>query len=240
MLIPYLGEKTRFASFITPYIPTNISVYAEPFAGMYGVFFALDHSKFKNVKFIYNDLNKLNYLLFNNLKKPEFIDLVKSTKVDEVIYKQSLKSLIVDKDEFSISLDWLVVLCCSHTHEIGKYSYKGDSEFEVFKLKYKAYKYHLDRISEILDLDYKDLIEQYDREDSFFYVDPPYYGREKYYLNHNFTEKSHNELADTLNNIKGKFALSYYWFDGLEDLYPNCKFESKKTIMGTEYLIMNY
>ena len=26
----------------------------------------------------------------------------------------------------------------------------------------------------------------------------------------------------------------------LKELYPNCKFESKKTIMGTEWIIMNY
>ena len=43
-----------------------------------------------------------------------------------------------------------------------------------------------------------------------------------------------------LNNIEGKFILSYYDFDGLKELYPNCRFESKKTIMGTEWIIMNY
>jgi hypothetical protein len=65
-------------------------------------------------------------------------------------------------------------------------------------------------------------------------------GREKYYINHDFNKKSHYELSDILNNIKGKFLLSYYYFDGIEDLYTNCRFESKKTIMGTEWLIMNY
>lgn len=240
MLIPYLGEKTRFADFIMPYIPKDISVYSEPFSGMYGIFFSLDHTRFKNnVKFVYNDLNNLNCLLFKSLKDPKFIDLVKSTTVDENVYKSALKK-IVGNNENDISLNWLIILCCSSTHEVGKDSYKDSSEFEIFKLKYKAYKYHIDKISDIVNLDYKDAIKLYDSKDTFFYVDPPYYGREKYYINHNFTESGHNELADTLNGIKGKFALSYQWFDGLEDLYPNCKFESKKTIMGTEHLIMNY
>ena len=65
-------------------------------------------------------------------------------------------------------------------------------------------------------------------------------GKEKYYINHDFCETSHKELAKKLNNIKGKFLLSYYNFDGLEDLYQNCRFDKKMTIMGTEYIIMNY
>jgi hypothetical protein len=65
-------------------------------------------------------------------------------------------------------------------------------------------------------------------------------GRENYYINHNFDENSHYELANSLNNIKGRFLLSYYYFDGIEELYSNCRFEQKKTIMGTELLILNY
>ncbi len=37
-----------------------------------------------------------------------------------------------------------------------------------------------------------------------------------------------------------RFLLSYFYFDGLKELYPNCKIEKKITIMGTEYIIMNY
>jgi len=240
MLIPYLGEKSKFANFITPYIPKDISVYAEPFSGMYGVFFSLDFTLYKDVKFIYNDVNNLNYLLFENLKSEKFIDLVKSTSVTREVYQNSLKNLLLEKDKEIISLNWLIILTCSSPYEIGKDSWRSDSEFEIFKLKYKAYKYHIDRISEIHNLDYKDVIKMHDSESSFFYVDPPYMGKEKYYINHDFSKDSHYELAETLNNIKGKFLLSYYYFDGLEDIYPNCKIDKKITLMGTEYLIMNY
>lgn len=239
MLIPYLGEKTRYADFITPNIPKDISTYVEPFSGMYGIFFSLDHTKFKDVKFVYNDMNRLNFMLFKNLRDPEFIELVKSTSVDEDFYKESLIKL-TNPDNKDISLDWLTVLCCSSTYEVGKESYKGNTEFEIFKMKYKAYKYHIDKISDILNLDYKDVIREYDSKDTFFYIDPPNYGKEKFYINHSFGENSHNELADVLSNIKGRFALSYYWFDGLEDLYSKCRFESMKTLIGTEHLIMNY
>ena len=75
MLIPYLGEKSRLSNFITPYIPTDITTYVEPFGGMFGVFFSLNFMKFKDVKFIYNDVNFLNSNLFSQLKEnTDFIE----------------------------------------------------------------------------------------------------------------------------------------------------------------------
>lgn len=241
MLIPYLGEKSKFASFITPNIPTDISTYVEPFSGMFGVFFSLDFSKFRNVNFIYNEINYLNYNLFDLLRYDiRFIEIIKGIKVDKERYQKALKEIFTETDRMTFAINWLIVLTCSAPNEIGKDSWRGDTEFEVFKLKWKAYEPHLNKISEILNSDYKEVISKYDSPETFFYLDPPYMGREKYYINHDFNENSHYELSHILNNIKGRFALSYYYFDGIKELYPNCRFESKKTIMGTEWLIMNY
>jgi DNA adenine methylase len=241
MLIPYLGEKTSISSFITPNIPEDISTYVEPFGGMFGVFFALRFSKFRDVKFVYNDINYLNYNLFNQLKNnTDFINLVNETKVNQEIYKKSLLDIFKEKDNTQLALDWLVILTCSSPYEVGKYSWRDDSEFEVFKMKWKAYQFHVNKINEIHNLDYKKIIEMYDSESTFFYLDPPYMGRENLYLNHNFKEETHKELSEVLKNIKGRFLLSYYYFDGIEDYYTDCRFESSKTLMGTEYLIMNY
>jgi len=241
MLIPYLGEKSKFASFINPNIPKDITTYVEPFGGAMGVFFSLDFSKFRDVKFVYNDINNLNYNLFYLLKNDRrFIEIIKGIKVDKEYYQKSIKEIFEDTDLMTKAINWLVVLTCSAPNQIGKDSWRGDTEFEVFKLKWKAYEPHLNKVSEILNVDYKEVIEKYDSPETFFYLDPPYMGREKYYINHDFNENSHYELASQLNTIKGRFLLSYYYFDGIEELYPNCKFESKKTIMGTEYIIMNY
>ena len=241
MLIPYLGEKSKFASFITPNIPEDISTYVEPFGGMFGVFFSLDFSKFRNVNFIYNEINYLNYNLFDLLRYDiRFIEIIKGIKVDKERYQKALREIFTETDRMTFAINWLIVLTCSAPNEIGKDSWRGDTEFEVFKLKWKAYEPHLNKISEILNVDYKEVISKYDSPETFFYLDPPYMGREKYYINHDFSEKSHYELSSILNNIKGRFALSYYYFDGIKELYPNCRFESKKTIMGTEWLIMNY
>lgn len=241
MLFPYLGEKTKFVNFIVPKIPKNVKIYCEPFGGAFGIFFGLDFSIFRNTKFIYNDQNHLNYLLFKNLKDNlNFIELIKSTSVDKKFYKSCLKKLIKEKNEEMLALYWLVILTCSSPYEIGKESWRNNKEFEIFKLKWIAYEGFIKKIDIIENMDYELAIKNHDSIDTFFYIDPPYMGREHYYINHNFTEDSHVNLANVLNNIKGRFLLSYYYFDGLELLYPNCKFDSKVTIMGTELLIMNY
>jgi DNA adenine methylase len=241
MLIPYLGNKEKFSSFITPNIPKDISTYVEPFGGAMGVFFSLDFSKFRDVKFIYNDINNLNYNLFYLLKNDRrFIEIVKGISVDKEYYEKAIKEIFTETDNMTKAINWLITLTCSAPNQIGKDSWRGDMEFEVFKLKWKAYEPHLMKISEILNEDYKEVIQKYDSKGTFFYLDPPYMGREKYYINHDFDKKSHYELASILNRVEGRFALSYYYFDGIEELYDGCRFEQKKTIMGTEWLIMNY
>ena len=107
-------------------------------------------------------------------------------------------------------------------------------------------------------MDCIDLIKKYDSPDTFFYVDPPYYNMEFYYSK-DFPREKHRELADTLANINGKFALSYYDFDDLKLFYPESQFSWHRQSVyrsaatrssknknysskskGTEVLIMNY
>ena len=43
-----------------------------------------------------------------------------------------------------------------------------------------------------------------------------------------FTKDDHKLLADKLQNIKGRFILSYYNFEGLEEWFPQDKFHWEK------------
>jgi DNA adenine methylase len=233
MLIPYTGEKSSIASFITPRIPRDIGTYIEPFGGMFGVFFSLNFSKLKGVRFVYGDIDYLNYNLFSQMRDGEgFIDRVREISANRERYKSALKGIIEGKDRMALAIDWLISLCCSRPGQ----GWIGDTEFEVFKMKFRAYKYHIDKISEIHNWDYKKSIMEYDSEDSFFYVDPP----EKSYLTSEFSEGSHAELAAVLKEVKGRFMLSYKNFEGLKELYSGFRIESVKTLSDTEFLISNF
>ena len=104
------------------------------------------------------------------------------------------------------------------------------------------------------NMSFEEVIAKYDSPTTYFYCDPPYWNTEDYYSLHGFGREEHFQLMDCLHNMKGKFSLSYYDFDGLNDMYPKdqYKWETKEFVkasgardgeaqsIGEEVLIMNY
>lgn len=68
--------------------------------------------------------------------------------------------------------------------------------------------------------DFETLIKHYDRPDSFFYADPPYFSTEDMY-DVDFGWDDHVRLRDTLKNINGKFLLSYNDCPEIRELYKD-------------------
>jgi DNA adenine methylase len=113
---------------------------------------------------------------------------------------------------------------------------------------------HFLKITDVENMDFEDVIKKYDSPNTYFYVDPPYWKTENYYSNHDFDRKDHERLAKVLNDVKGKFSLSYYDFEQLHFFFPDniYRWERKefakaaaakkgtKQNMGEELLIMNY
>ena len=68
-----------------------------------------------------------------------------------------------------------------------------------------------------------EVINLYDSEDTLFYCDPPYIhstrGDSKAY-GYEMTDQQHIELAEILNQAKGKVALSNYDCELMDELYP--------------------
>ena len=69
--------------------------------------------------------------------------------------------------------------------------------------------------------DFEKLIKQYDRPNTLFYLDPPYFETEDYYEDVGFTEQDHARLRDTLMGIEGKFLLSYNDCPHIRELYSH-------------------
>ena len=67
--------------------------------------------------------------------------------------------------------------------------------------------------------DFEKLIDQYDRPESLFYCDPPYFETEDYYEDVGFTKDDHIRLADRLSSIEGKYLLSYNDCPEIRELY---------------------
>lgn len=68
--------------------------------------------------------------------------------------------------------------------------------------------------------DFETLIKHYDRPETFFYADPPYFTTEDMYAV-DFGWDDHIRLRDTLKNINGKFLLSYNDCSEIRKLYED-------------------
>jgi DNA adenine methylase len=81
---------------------------------------------------------------------------------------------------------------------------------------------------------FQELIPLYDKEDAFFYVNPPYVSTESYYKNTGgFGKKEHEELAALLKGVKGRFLLSYNDCELVRELYKDFNIRSSKEIEYT-------
>ena len=280
-MISYIGGKARIGKWIVPNIPKDIETFAEPFSGMFWVFFNMELDKYPNLKtVVYNDFNKLNANLFRCSREYDKLweELSKypcqQLKIDNtpIEYREMFNKfqkevfddnlVIGDKPNFDIAVKYTYVLTqifSGSKPETANYmDYKGKyrCKYLIFmdKLKNKKFREHFDKITFVENMDFQELIEKYDSEKTFYYLDPPYWKTEKYYSAHDFGRDDHERLANTLHKIKGKFALSYYDFELLHEWFPKDKYNwiqkdfakassaSKGKIQnkGTELLIMNY
>ena len=57
-------------------------------------------------------------------------------------------------------------------------------------------------------LDFEEFIRRYDSPDTFFYLDPPYWGAEDYYGKELFGREGFERLKGVLSTIKGRFLMS--------------------------------
>ncbi len=138
----------------------------------------------------------------------------------------------------------------------ANFSNSGGNRYQPLqnKLRNDFYLKKLKSIYSVENLNFEKCIEKYDSKDTMFYVNPPYFKREKQYSLSGYKKSDHDRLKEVLTKIKGKFILSYYDFDQLNELYPKENFNVKKKNfkkmfgnyenrggdIATEILIMNY
>jgi DNA adenine methylase len=284
MCVSYIGGKSKIApQLIIPNIPRDIETFVEPFSGQFWTFFKMKLEDYPNLKtVVYNDFNPLNYNMYRCLRNHKKLleecerlvvqqkDVYPTdpickdnfNKFQTEIYSKDL--ILGDEPNYEIAVKYVYVLTqvfSGANPEKSKFiDLKGKyhSKFTSFKNKLKNEKWQkmFERINVVENMDFQEVIEKYDGPNTYFYTDPPYYivGEGDYYSNHDFDREDHERLADCLKGIKGKFSLSYYDFQLLNEWFPKeeYKWEKKEFAkaaaakkgktqnMGEELLIMNY
>lgn len=96
--------------------------------------------------------------------------------------------------------------------------------------------------------DFECLIKSFEKRNSLFFLDPPYYGAERCYTQR-FTKEDHIRLFDALNNTKNRFILTYNECDFIRELYTHFNIDevirtnslsAKSNSQYRELIITNY
>ena len=279
-MLSYIGGKSKIGKWIVPFYPNEMETYVETFGGMFWCFFNMNMGQFPNLKkVVYNDFNPLNYNLFQCVQNPS--ELQRAMNAIPVQQLGVVDTPLELKEKFKLFQSEIfaenVVIGDFNYEMAAKYAYvltqvfsgskPETSSFIDLKGKYKS-KYltfrdklskpdwveHFLKITDVENMDFQEVIEKYDSPSTYTYLDPPYWKTENYYNNHDFDRADHERLANVLNNVQGKFSLSYYDFDLLHEWFPEDRFRwerkafakaaaAKKGVkqnMSEELLILNY
>jgi len=279
-MLSWIGGKSRIGAWLVDYYPQDMEIMTESFGGMMWCYFNMDLSKYPNLKkIVYNDFNPLNYNLFKCVQNPsELQRALDSIPVQQIGVSNTpedfrnrfveYQSEVFNSGFTTNSPDYLTAAKYVYiVTQVFSGSKPETSSFIDLKGKYRC-KYlsfrdklskpdwveHFLKITDVENMDFEDLIIKYDSPTTFHYVDAPYYKTENYYSNHDFDRQDHERLANVLQQVKGKFGMSYYDFPDLHAWFPEnvYRWERKlfakaaaakkntKQNMGEELFILNF
>ncbi len=191
------------------------------------------------------------------LKKEHFLNFVSEKELEltrKIFPSPSNEELIkiyttrADNYDIKRAATYLKVLRESYASTGKSYACQPFSIVSIFQL-IEAVSKRMENVV-VENQDYKVLIPHYDRDNTFFYLDPPYITTEDMY-DADFGEKDHLLLRDLLFAIKGYFLLSYNDCEFAREIYKGCNFlgftrvhsmaqRNKPGARFNELLISNY
>ncbi|WP_406586818.1 DNA adenine methylase [Asaia lannensis] len=225
---PYLGGKRRLAKRIIKRISTiPHHTYVEPFIGMGGVFLRRPYTAPCEV---INDLNRDVACLFRILQH-HYIPLM-----------DMLRWQITSREHFETLLkanpDSLTDL-----HRAARFLYLQRTAFggkvrgQTFGVSHRSARFDIQTLGSVLEdvharlsrvviecLPWSHLLPRYDRAETLFYLDPPYWGCERDY-GASFEREEFVKLAAMLGALKGRFVLSLNDHPEVRRIFDGFSFE---------------
>jgi len=217
----WFGGKSKLAKTIIEMIPEH-KTYVEPFGGAAHVLVQKKRSPVE----VYNDLNKevVNFLMIVREQPERFYQAVETLPYSRELYESWRKSPLPD-DAFERAVRWFYInrggIVGAHKGQPGGWRHgRSHNTVGTYRSAVELINPLAERLRRvnIESRDFREIIEKYDSPNTFFYIDPPYVGRESRY-DGGFTKKDHLDLADLLSRIKGKACVSYYADPIIEELY---------------------
>lgn len=224
-IFKYWGGKYKIVDWVISHFPDNYQnlTYIEPFCGSAIILL----NKIKSKVEIISDLDKSLFCLHRAIRErpDDLVKLLENTmySTNELNHALDIIDGVVELDDW-IHMAWAkyVSLKCSFfgngSRNALKISSLNNNECSAFRSGYARIDEVVKRMRyvNVLNKDALKVIEQFDSEDSFFYLDPPYPETDQSGYKNCYTMDDFNMLTEALKKIKGKYLISFELKDGME------------------------
>ncbi|WP_054312929.1 DNA adenine methylase [Mesorhizobium sp. 1M-11] len=209
----YIGGKRRLAAQLVVAIEaTPHRTYAEAFVGMGGVFF---RRRQRPPAEVINDRNGDVANLFRILQRhyPQFLDTLRFQLTGRREFERLKKSDPTTLTDLERAGRFLYLQRTAFGGKVAGQNFGVDpasaAGFNLTRLEPLLADIH-ERLAGVVveNLDWLAFIDRYDRPETLFYLDPPYYGSEGDYGRELFDRAQFAVMAERLHRMKGRFILS--------------------------------
>jgi len=223
----YPGSKAKSLDKILPHLPYR-GAYIEPFGGGAAVLLARQSEKLE----VYNDRYGGVCCFFRVIRDRceelmERLDLTIHSREEFDFSKATWESCA---DEVERAARWYYSMYYSfgglgdhfgrNTKPSNPYAGKLRNRIPEFPALSERFRH-----VQIENLDYRDIIHDYDQYEAVFYLDPPYYETKSPHYKSIMTNQDHRDMLNQIFIIKGFVALSGY----KNDLYDSYKWTDRIT-----------
>jgi DNA adenine methylase len=252
--LAYMGGKSLLVGKIIEKMPVH-NCYCEVFAGAAWLLFKKDEEA-SHVEII-NDINTDLVTLYRVVKHhlEEFIRYLKWILVAREEFERFKAETPESLTDIQRAVRFYYLLKSGYAARIKNPSFSvatsSRPRLNLLRVEEELSAVHL-RMARVYveNKPYEKFIDRYDKPDTFFYLDPPYYGCEDYYGDDVFHREDFLKLRNILKGIQGKFILSIndvppigalfkeFYMEKVNTSYSAGGADKKKKV--TELLIMNY
>ncbi len=229
--VTYYGGKQLMARYILPMIPEH-NLYCEPFAGGAAIFFAKPPSEVE----ILNDTNR-ELVNFYRVVQGDFVSLEKEIQI--TLHSRDLhrKASVIynNPDMFSeLKRAWALWVLSAQGFAgqlDSSWGFDRTKNSTPKKVDNKRKSFTIDlalRLQQV-QIECADalyIIRSRDTKESFFYVDPPYFNSDMGHYD-GYSKEDFEALLKLLSQIQGKFLLSSYPSDVLNDVISLFKWHTR-------------
>jgi DNA adenine methylase len=230
---PYQGGKRNLAGRIVPLLESiPHQVYAEPFVGMGGIFFRRRSAPRLEV---INDRSRDVATFFRVLQR-HYLPFVEMLRWQLTVRAEFERLVATDPDTLTDLERAARFYYLQRTAFGGKVKGRtfgvdphGPARFDVTRLIPELEQLHARLAGVVIEcLPFQDFIRRYDREETLFYLDPPYYGCEGDY-GPLFAREDFERLGEQLRDLRGRFVLSLNDHPAVREIFAGFTIEAVRT-----------